>query len=85
RHMTSEKPSLPETIKAVRAFVAGQEPGAALPSEAELADALGSRRTLVNKAVAHLMAEGVLIRRGKKAVVQPIPVILRQVPTRYTA
>ncbi|MFE1715632.1 GntR family transcriptional regulator [Streptomyces sp. NPDC058728] len=83
--MTSEKPSLPETIKAVRAFVAGQEPGTALPSETELADALGSSRALVNKAVAHLMAEGVLIRRGKKALVQPIPVILRQVPTRYTA
>ncbi|MFE0639996.1 GntR family transcriptional regulator, partial [Streptomyces sp. NPDC058866] len=61
--MTSEKPSLPETIKAVRAFVAGQEPGTALPSETELADALGSSRALVNKAVAHLMAEGVLIRR----------------------
>ncbi|MEU5221019.1 GntR family transcriptional regulator [Streptomyces sp. NPDC020807] len=82
--MTSEKPSLPATIKALRSLVAGQEPGAALASEADLAETLGSSRALVNKAVAHLMAEGVLIRRGKKAVVQPIPVILRQVPTRYT-
>ncbi|MDX2695937.1 GntR family transcriptional regulator [Streptomyces ipomoeae] len=82
--MTSEKSTLPSTIKALRTYVAGQETGSALPSEAELADVLGSSRALVNKAVAHLMAEGVLIRRGKKAVVQPIPVILRQVPTRYT-
>jgi GntR family transcriptional regulator len=82
--MTTEKPSLPATIRALRVFVAGQEAGAALPPEADLADTLGTSRALVNKAISHLMAEGVLIRRGKKALVQPIPVILRQVPTRYT-
>lgn len=82
--MTSGKATLPATIRALRAFIASQGTGAALPSEADLAEKLGSSRALVNKAVAHLMAEGMLIRQGKKALVHPIPTILRQVPTRYT-
>jgi len=83
--MTRGKATLPDTITALRAFVAGLEPGAALPAEAPLAERLGSTRTLVNTAIGHLMAEGQLIRQGKKAIVQPIKTILRQVPTRYTA
>lgn len=82
--MTSEKASLPGTIGALRAFIGRQTPGTALPTESDLAADLGSSRALVNKAISHLMAEGVLIRRGKAAVVQPIPVIHRDVPTRYT-
>ncbi|MCY0923705.1 MULTISPECIES: UTRA domain-containing protein [Streptomyces] len=83
--MTSGKATLPETILGLRAFVNAQEPGTALPAEAALAELIGSTRTLVNTAIGHLMAEGQLIRQGKKAVVQPIRTILRQVPTRYTA
>jgi len=83
--MTRGKATLAGTIAALRAFVAGLEPGAVLPAETALADRLGSTRTLVNSAIGHLMAEGQLIRQGKKAIVQPITTILRQVPTRYTA
>lgn len=82
--MTSEKANLPGTIRALRAFVARHGPGDALPTEADLSTELGSSRALVNKAISHLMAEGVLIRRGKVAIVQPIPTIRRDVPTRYT-
>ncbi|MFF8697344.1 GntR family transcriptional regulator [Streptomyces sp. NPDC015144] len=83
--MTSEKPTLSSTIAALRAVVTAQEPGTALPSETALAAEIGSTRTLVNSAVGQLMSEGRLIRQGKKAIVQPIKTILRQVPTRYTA
>jgi DNA-binding GntR family transcriptional regulator len=83
--MTSGKATLPTTIAALRAYVDGKEPGAALPPERELAEQLGSTRTLVNSAISHLMAEGQLIRKGKRAIVHPIPTIHRQVPTRYTA
>jgi len=83
--MTSGKATLPDTIAALRVIVASQEPGAALPAEAALASEIGSTRTLVNTAIGHLMAEGQLIRQGKKAIVQPIKTIHRRVPTRYTA
>ncbi|MFJ8677713.1 GntR family transcriptional regulator [Streptomyces sp. NPDC093589] len=83
--MTSGKATLTDTISAVRAFIAAQEPGSALPSETALAAEIGSTRTLVNSAIGQLMSEGQLIRQGKKAIVQPIKTILRQVPTRYTA
>ncbi|MFF2902840.1 GntR family transcriptional regulator [Streptomyces sp. NPDC057966] len=83
--MTSGKATLSGTIAALRAVVAAQEPGTALPSETALAAEIGSTRTLVNSAVGQLMSEGRLIRQGKKAIVQPIKTILRQVPTRYTA
>ena len=83
--MTSGKATLPDTVAALRAYIAAQEPGSALPSETALAAEIGSTRTLVNTAVGQLMSEGQLIRQGKKAIVQPIKTILRQVPTRYTA
>jgi DNA-binding GntR family transcriptional regulator len=83
--MTSGKATLPGTISALQAYISAQEPGAALPSETALAAEIGSTRTLVNSAISQLMSEGQLIRQGKKAIVQPIRTILRQVPTRYTA
>ncbi|THA28466.1 GntR family transcriptional regulator [Streptomyces sp. A1547] len=83
--MTSGKSTLPDTLSALRAYIAAQEPGTALPSETALAEEIGSTRTLVNTAISQLMSEGQLIRQGKKAIVQPIKTIVRQVPTRYTA
>ncbi|MEU8672960.1 GntR family transcriptional regulator [Streptomyces anulatus] len=83
--MTSGKATLPDTITALRTYIAAHEPGTALPSETALAAEIGSTRTLVNSAISQLMSEGQLIRQGKKAIVQPIRTILRQVPTRYTA
>lgn len=83
--MTSGKATLTDTISALRAYLASQGPGSALPSETALAAEIGSTRTLVNTAISQLMSEGQLIRQGKKAIVQPIKTILRQVPTRYTA
>ncbi|MER8237440.1 GntR family transcriptional regulator [Streptomyces sp. NPDC094049] len=83
--MTSGKATLTDTISAVRAYIANQRPGTALPSETALAEEIGSTRTLVNTAINQLMSEGQLIRQGKKAIVQPIRTIVRRVPTRYTA
>ncbi len=42
-------------------------PGAKIPSEYDLADQLGVNKTTANKAVAQLVAEGLLVRRGRGA------------------
>jgi GntR family transcriptional regulator len=58
-------------------------PGSVLPSEPELAARFGVSRSLVNRALALLRAEG-LVRpeRGRRTTVNPIPIIRRAAVSR---
>jgi len=59
----------PDYLKAaasIRDQFTGKSPGIALPSERRLAEQLGLGRSIINRAVLHLITEGVLRREGYK-------------------
>src|SRR5215211_898101 len=60
------------------------EPGATLPSEAELADQFGVSRVTINRAIQLLRSEGLVkVLRGRGTVVRSIPPIWRHSSRRY--